>query len=425
MEFFPPVVFEVKAKVGEAMASFGALNKELSVMAKNADTVSGRMGLMTTSAKYARTAILGLGGAFAVMGAAGLAEIMSEEKAMARLQIAIEKTGVSFQQALPYIEQQAKAMIKLGFADDEAYDAITKMTAATGSPAVALKNLALAADLARFNQISLAEAGSVVAKASVGATRGLMELGLKMGVTIPKGADLATIMKLVEERVGGTANAFGNTLAGKVAIANANFDELKEKIGVELLPYAIQLTDWITNVAIPKFSEFTDFLKRNKTALVNFGMAIAGFWAGGKIVAGIMAVVKAVNVLRDAYIVTGIAATFATGGVSMVTALGTLAAVGVTTKVLMDIINKKNTSGSTGGVVAGQIPTGAYAGPAAGTYGPTPSLKGKGVVRVPQSTDTSSNKTTVQNITVYASNTNDIAKKLAQAAKNGQPIGGK
>jgi hypothetical protein len=31
---------------------------------------------------------------------------------------------------------------------------------------------------------------------------------------------------------------------------------------------------------------------------------------------------------------------------------------------------------------------------------------------------------TVQYVTVYASNTNDIAKKLSRAAKHGQPIGG-
>ena len=240
-----------------------------------------------------------------------------------------------------------------------------------------------------------------------------------MGVTIPKGADLATIMKLVEERVGGSAKAFGDTLPGKIAIANANFDELKQKIGEELLPYAIKLTDWITNTAIPKFSEFTDFLKRNKTALVNFGMAIAGFWAGGKIVAGIMAVIKAVNLLRDAYIVTGIAAAFATGGTSALTAIGTLAALGVTTKILMDIINKKPSGTS--------APSNVYAGnpnlaATSGIYG-KPNLQGKGIQTY---TDTSSTKKpTVQNITVYASNTNDIAKKLAAAAKNGQPIGNK
>jgi hypothetical protein len=36
-----------------------------------------------------------------------------------------------------------------------------------------------------------------------------------------------------------------------------------------------------------------------------------------------------------------------------------------------------------------------------------------------------SNKETVQYVTVYASNTNDIAKKLSAAAKYGVPIGTK
>lgn len=425
MEFFPPVIFEVKAKAADAIAQFGVINKELATMAKNSDIASARMGVMTASAKYLRTAILGVGGAFAVMGAAGLKEVIGDEKALARLKIAVENTGVSFQQAIPYIEQQADAMKDLGFADDEVYDAVTRMTAATGSPETALKNLAIAADLARFNQISLAEAGSVVAKASVGATRGLMELGLKMGVTIPKGADLATIMKLVEDRVDGAAVAFGGTLAGKMAIANANFDKLKEKIGNELLPYAIKLTDWITNTAIPKFSEFTDFVKRNATALKTLGMAIVGIYTGTKIAAGIMAITNAVRALALAWTAAAAAATIATGGLNIAGAASGLAIIGGTalaTKVLMDIINKKPTAG---GVVSGQIPAGVYAGPTAGTYGPVPSLAGKGVQIVPQSTDTGTKKTTVQNITVYASNTNDIAKKLAAAAKNGQPIGNK
>ena len=33
--------------------------------------------------------------------------------------------------------------------------------------------------------------------------------------------------------------------------------------------------------------------------------------------------------------------------------------------------------------------------------------------------------TTIQNITVYASNTNDIEKKMAKAAKLGVPVGAK
>ena len=56
----------------------------------------------------------------------------------------------------------------------------------------------------------------------------------------------------------------------------------------------------------------------------------------------------------------------------------------------------------------------------------TSNLAGKGVSRVPATAKASAKKTTViQNNTVYASNTNDIAKKLAKAASNGIPVGAK
>lgn len=422
MEFFPPVIFEIKAKATEAIASFGVVNKELALMEKNGIAASGGIAAVTAAARYARIAILGMTGAFAILGVAGIKQAMEQQSAMSKLQIAVENTGVAFKDFAPYVEQHSQAMINLGFADDQVIEALTKMTTATGSPKTALDALGAAADLARYKHISLAEAGTLIAKSSMGAARGLMDLGLKIGVTIPKGADLATILKMVEDRVGGTAKAFGTTFEGKLAIANARFDQLKEKIGNELIPYAIQLTDWISNTAIPKFREFTDFIKRNGTAIKNFAMAIAGFWVGTKIAASILAIIKVVNLLRDAYIATGIAAAFATGGVSVASASAALAAVGIVlaSKNVWDLMHDK------GGTTPTPTPAGyGYAG-GAKSMGPIPDITGKGVPTIkPTPKPTPSSSPTVQNITVYASNTNDISKKLAKAAKNGQPIGGK
>ena len=54
-----------------------------------------------------------------------------------------------------------------------------------------------------------------------------------------------------------------------------------------------------------------------------------------------------------------------------------------------------------------------------------PNLTGHPVKVIPTTKTTKSTAAVQQNITVYASNTNDIASKLSKAAKTGVPLGGK
>ena len=142
-------------------------------------------------------------------------------------------------------------MKNLGFAYTDTYDALAKMTAASGSPQVALNTLSAAADLARFKNISLADAGTLLARATIGQAKGLGDLGIAIGKTLPKGASLAQILKAVEDRAGGAASAFKDTLGGSLAVAQANFQALEISIGTKLLPYAIKFTNWISRDAIP------------------------------------------------------------------------------------------------------------------------------------------------------------------------------
>jgi hypothetical protein len=420
MEFFPPVIFEIKAKATEAIAAFGEINRELGVMEKNATVASARITKLEATAKYARVAVIGLGGAFAVLGVASLEVLDKVEKAQANLEVAVKNTGVSFEAALPVIKDHANAMKALGFTYEDTYDALAKMTAASGSPQMALDTLSTAADLARFKNISLADAGRLLARASIGQAKGLGDLGIAIGKTIPKGASLAQILKAVEDRAGGAANAFGNTLPGKMAIAKANFQALEVEIGTKLLPYAIKLTDWVTNTGIPKFKTFTEFLVKNGSAFKILGEAIVGFFIGSKITAGIMAVVSAVNILRDAYIATGIAAAFATGGVSVgtaLTAVGAIVGTAAATYTLKKLIDGRGQSSagtafSTPMSISGQVTK-------------TPDLTGRPVKVLTPTPKPSASPTVNQNITVYATNTNDIAKKLSKAAKNGVPVGSK
>jgi len=416
MEFFPPVVFEVKAKANEAIAAFGEINRELAVMEKNGLVATAAIGRLERTMKIARAAAIGLGGAFAVLAVTSLEAVSKLQTSQAKLETAVSNTGVSFNAAKPIIDEHAESMKKLGFTYDETYTALATMTAASGSPKMALDTLSVAADLARFKQISLADAGRLLARASIGQARGLGDLGIAIGKTIPKGASLAQILKAVEDRAGGAAQKFGDTLPGKLRILQASFEELQVKLGTALLPYAIKFTDWVTGTALPALQKFGKWFSDNKTTITNFGAALLGLYAGGKIAAGIEALAAAFVVLRDAAIGAAIAEAFATGGVNIglgLTAVAAVVGTGVATKMLHDVLSKKTYTPST---LPSQDPT-AYS-------AATPNLTGKPVKLLPKPASTS-HTTVIQNTTVYASDTNDIYKHLSKSAKNGVPVGAK
>ena len=125
-EFFPPVVFEVTAKAGEAIAAFKEVNVELAAMQKNGVLAGDAMGKLTKASAFARTAILGIGGAFAVMGVTSVEALDKVEKAQANLEVAITNAGVSFKDAQPSIDAHAKTMTQLGFTLSDTYTALSK-----------------------------------------------------------------------------------------------------------------------------------------------------------------------------------------------------------------------------------------------------------------------------------------------------------
>jgi hypothetical protein len=425
-EFFPPVIFEVKAKATEAIASFKEINYELGRMEKNGILAGGSLAKLEKAGKYAGTAMLGLAGAFGVVAVKSIETLDAFEKSQANLEVAVKNTGVSFEEAQPYIKAQADAMKALGFSYMDTYDAISKITVASGSPKVALETLSAAADLARFKSISLASAGRMLARASIGQARGLGDLGIAIGKTIPKGASLAQILKAVEDRVGGSAKAFKNTLGGSIAVAQANFQALEIQIGTQLLPTAIQLTDWVSKTAIPKFKEFFGFIKDNLTWIKAFGVVLGSIWATSKIIAFVSAIQKIIAAMRTLAVATGIAAVaeaYLTGGLSVAAASAALA--GSAIPLIMGgaaiyggfKMNSLLNAGGGGTSTLSKTSGGS-------SQFMKPNLTGKPVKIITKPTPKPT-PTVQQNITVYASNTDDIAKKMSKAAKNGLPLGSK
>jgi hypothetical protein len=307
--FLPPVIFEVKAKATEAIAEFKKVNAELTKMEKNADKTALGMLKMEKTLKLAKVALLGIATAFGAFAVAGIKAAMDQEKAMALLQTAVKNTGQSFEAASPYINKVSNSLVQLGFHDEETIGSLAKLTAATGDVKTAMSSMNVIADLARFKQISLAEASDLIARSATGQARGLRDLGIALGKNIEKNASLADILKAVQDRTRGAAKAFAETSAGKLEIFNAQVDQLKENLGMALLPALNKLVDWLNKKGIPALEHFFKTLKDNEKTIKQVGAALAGLWLGGKIVAGISVAItffknlaKAVNIVRDSII---------------------------------------------------------------------------------------------------------------------------
>lgn len=307
--FLPPVIFEIEAKATQAIAQFQAVNAELDEMQASALKAGGSIDIMTKASKYAGVALLGLGSVFAVFGAASLKQLDSVEKAQSNLSTAIKNTGVSYSTAKPYVDAAAASMRNLGFSTEDTYGALSTLTAASGSPKVALETLATAADLARFKSISLTQAGTLLSRATIGQARGLGDLGIAIGKTIPKGADLATILQAVETRAGGAAVAFKTTLAGSMEVAKANFQNLEVQVGTKLLPTVTKFTNWISNTAIPWITKLVTFISDHIGLFQTLGTTLAIIWAVPK-VDGIL---TALTALTGGYTALATAASAAAG----------------------------------------------------------------------------------------------------------------
>ena len=324
-----PIYFTVTANSTEAIASFQALNGEMDKVALKTAEVSKATKASSTSFSGLNKLLLGVTGGFALLGYEGIKQLDSLDTAQANLSTAIKGTGVAWSTAKPYVDSAAASMRALGFTTQDTYGALSTLTAASRNPEVALQTLAATADLARFKQISLTAAGTMLSRATIGMARGLGDLGIAIGKTIPKGADLKTILAAVEERAGGAAVAFKNTLGGGIAVATANFKNLEVQIGTALVPTLEKVTTWITKKGIPDLKDLFDFVKNHKGVFEGLAATLGIIWAVPKI-AGI---ISAINTMKAAYeslrlvlVTTGIAEAFATAGVSVGTATVALAA---------------------------------------------------------------------------------------------------
>lgn len=175
--------------------------------------------------------------------AAGLLSEMAraaaeEEVAFAQLEAAVDATGESFDDLTPAIERAIDGAEDLSFADDQAAEALTRLTTITGSTQEALDLLSLTMDVARGRGISLSEAATLVGRAAEGQTAALT----RMGIVLEEGATAQDALNELQRRYAGQSEAYADTTQGAIDRLKNSFDNWAESVGASTGDLQVLLT---------------------------------------------------------------------------------------------------------------------------------------------------------------------------------------
>lgn len=189
-----------------------------------------------------------LGPAFAAAGAAAVISFgVKSVEAFQEAEVGLQKLKVAFGDNTAALEADAKALQEWSGFSDEAIIAADTIYARLGLTADQMHELIpLTLDFARATGQDAAASAQSLAKALLGSSRALKAVGIASTdfvVTGDRAKDLANLMGLLQDRIGGTAKAVSGNLDVKLAVLDNQVNELQESIGKALVPSLIDLTD--------------------------------------------------------------------------------------------------------------------------------------------------------------------------------------
>jgi hypothetical protein len=250
------------------------------------------------------------------------------ETARAKLEAALKGAGSSFDALKPQIDGVDSRMEKLGFTNAQTEGGLAALTVATNNPTKAMQLMGTAADLARFKNIDLATAGTAVAKAMEGNLKPLKQLGIDLPINAASAEKLKVaqenlkiqteqyqvaveklhdkhkvtaadeqalaiqnqklafaqrqvteaqnsgtlVLDALNQRIGGQANEYTKTFAGRMQELKATTEDLGAKLGLVLVPMLEKLGQVTANVI--------GWFEKHKTVAEALGIALAILVAG-------------------------------------------------------------------------------------------------------------------------------------------------
>jgi len=177
-------------------------------------------------------------GAYAIkLGVDGVKSAIEDEASQKQLAIALKNTTNATDEQIAATEKYVSAtQIRYGVSDVKLRESLGNLSRATGDVTTAQKLNNLALDISAATGKDLATVSLTLAKAYDGNFGALTKLGIPLDESIKKSKDFNLVQGELTRLFGGAAAANTETYAGQLAIVKERFDEMKESVGVSLLP---------------------------------------------------------------------------------------------------------------------------------------------------------------------------------------------
>jgi hypothetical protein len=226
--------------------------------------------------KAAGVAGLALAGGLAVGLTKSVEAASQAQEETGKLDTAFKNAGLSAKAMTPIVASLESAQRKLGFTNSDTRTSLTKLVTAGDSAKQATHDLAVASDLARFKNESLATATEQLIKVHAGNTRALKEVGivippvtaavqklkdagvdnttalgrheLALAAVQDKLATGAKAADILSGKIKGQAKEFSDSAAGGMAQFHAQIGALEEKLGTALIPALTQAADVLASL---------------------------------------------------------------------------------------------------------------------------------------------------------------------------------
>jgi hypothetical protein len=199
--------------------------------------------------------------AFAVAGAAaaayaikigidGVKAAIEDEQSQKLLAQALKNTTNATDEQIASTEDYiTKQQLAFGVTDTKLRPALANLARATGDVGKAQQLTNLAMDIAAATGKDLETVSLTLGKAYDGNFGALTKLGIPLDDAIKKSGDFNLVQGELVRLFGGAAKANTETYAGQLAIVTERVGELKESIGVALLPTMKTLLEEVNKVA--------------------------------------------------------------------------------------------------------------------------------------------------------------------------------
>lgn len=254
--FLPPVVAKLVADISGFKAGMADARSEMDKTAaahqKLAQTAKVAGGLIVAAAVPVAVAAVHMADAY--------------EEAHARFQNAVKNTGGTLRTFQGQIDAVERKLTSLGFSNTEAESALATLTRASGSTTKALRDIALAADIARARNISLQSATDLLAKVETGHVALLGRYGIATKDAAGKTLSVEQALVSLSQKFGGQARQSAETFAGKLQVVRAEVTNLGTKLGQFLIPIIEQV--------IAKIIDIVNWFEKHRAVAVALAIAV-------------------------------------------------------------------------------------------------------------------------------------------------------